>query len=112
MLTPLQKLEAEHNVTVFRCSWCERLFMHEADHTMYLHIELATSDTVSHGICPACAAKQPALNPHGYKIDEWRQPVCPHCGEATNKAYRTMPNLKCWNCGQPMSPAEKQKGAS
>lgn len=46
-------------------------------------------------------------NRHGYLLDELRQPKCPHCGESTNKAYREMPNLKCWNCGREMTPNVK-----
>lgn len=38
-----------------------------------------------------------------YKLDEFKQPTCPHCGEKTNKAYRMTPNLVCWKCGKPMA---------
>lgn len=58
MITHLQLLEAEHNVTIYRCSGCERLFVHDDNHTMYLYVELAKADTVSHGICSECSEKQ------------------------------------------------------
>jgi hypothetical protein len=42
------------------------------------------------------------MNPHGYKLDQYGQPVCSVCREVTNRAYRKVPELRCWNCGAPM----------
>jgi hypothetical protein len=48
------------------------------------------------------------FNRFGYILDDLRQPKCPHCGKSTNRAYLGTPNLKCWDCGNPMTPnAEK-----
>lgn len=46
-------------------------------------------------------------NRYGYLLDDLRQPKCPHCGKSTNKAYREMPDLKCWNCGHEMTPNDE-----
>ncbi len=41
-------------------------------------------------------------NPHGYKLENGRLLICPHCGKLTNSAYILVSNLPCWSCGKPL----------
>ena len=41
-------------------------------------------------------------NAHGYKLDEYGQPTCQHCGKSTAAHYLQTPNMVCWSCGLPM----------
>lgn len=72
--------------------------------------ELGVKSGLAVGIEKNRVVKTFSVEEKTFSLDQYGQPVCPHCGESTNKSYASYKQLHCWNCGgRSKNPAEDTK---